>query len=288
MSWFELEAAFQRAVSSSIDRRKFALAFVSLLACAAMALFCKALSHGASSWIRLNLAFLPILLSSGLLLGMGALLIRMHQRPLTEFKPLVIHSFDVLVGTSYLTLPSLFLYLFLWLLMGVFLLLRQVPLLGPTFGVLLAFGPFLLLTTSLLLCLANMALLFFVTPITATDSRVRSALGEKLLGLFRGQMLQSLTLFCIGIVPSLFVGGLLFGAARLTQLHFVVAGEVLSATLGWMFVLIPFAALLTPTILFFFHFAAESHQILCKSPSAVVVSRVSPPPTSSSKIPASK
>lgn len=282
MTWTELETAFHRALVATVQRRKFAIAFFAIMACAVLALCCKAFSHGASSWVRLNLWFLPILMSSGLLLSAGGLLVRMYYRPLSPMKVLL-HSFDLLVGTSYLTLPSLFLYLFLWLLMGVFLLLRQIPLLGPAFGVLLAFGPFLLFTCSILLCLVNVSLLFFVTPFTATDARVTLSIGERLLLLIRGQALRASALFLIAIFPALFMGTLLFCAARLTQLHFVLSGEVLSATLSWLFVLIPFAALLAPTILFFFHFAAESHQLLCKSPFAAAGLRASPPPTSSSR-----
>ena len=54
------------------------LTFPVLVLCGVLAVFCRAVAYEAGDWIAMSLAFLPILLSSAVLLALGVLLIRIH------------------------------------------------------------------------------------------------------------------------------------------------------------------------------------------------------------------
>jgi hypothetical protein len=126
----------------------------------------------------------------------------------------------------------------------------------------LAFGPFLLIVCLLVLCLANIGLLFFVVPAVAHQSVKRLELWVQLRKTLQTRPFQSALLFFLGILPVLLMGALLSLAATMTNLSFAIDQATAAQALEWFFVMIPFCALLTPPTLFFFHFAAESYTLL--------------------------
>ena len=155
MKWVDIELCFRRAISHSFSKKKLMLTFAVLILCGLLAVLCKAFAYGASRWISMSLAFLPILLSSGMLLALGVLLIRMHLHEVKglhlSFQRLIGGSLDLILGTTYLSVPPILAYLLLWMILGVFFLLGEIPLIGSFFSVILAFGPFLLIFCSILL-----------------------------------------------------------------------------------------------------------------------------------------
>lgn len=265
MTWLEIEKAFSRAVLNSFSKRKMVLTFPVLVLCGILVVFCRAIAFDASPWIAMSLAFLPILLSSGVLLALGVLLTRIHFHEVKglhlSFKRLIAGSVDLIMGTSYLSIPPVLAYLFLWMALGFFFLLGEIPGIGSFFSVVLAFGPFLLIFGSLLLCLFNLGLLFFVTPAAALQPMRRTSLAKRVLSLFQGHFLTSIALFLLALVPILLISGLLSLSALLTNVH-LTADRSLAVAVEWFFIMLPFAAVLTPAVIFFFNFAAESHQLL--------------------------
>lgn len=157
MTWTDIEKAFSRSMLLSFSKRKIFLTFPVLALCGMLAVFCRAVAHDASDWIAMSLAFLPILVSSGVLLALGVLLVRIHIHEMKglhlSFKRLVSGSLDLIMGTSYLSIPPILAYLFLWMGLGIFYLLGEIPGIGDFFSVVFAFGPFLLVFGALLLCL---------------------------------------------------------------------------------------------------------------------------------------
>lgn len=266
MNWTDLEKAFQRAIFLSFSKRKFLLAFPALVLCGIVSVFCRAVAFEASEWVAMSLSFLPILLCSGILLGLGVLLIRVHvheiKRISLSLPRLLSGSLDLVLGTSYLSIPPVLAYLALWILMGFFFLLKQIPLIGDFFSVVFSFAPFLLIFGSLLLCLLNLGLLFFVAPAAALQPFKRISLAKRIFNAFRLRMLSSLSLLFIGLVPIGALVGLLSLAALLTNGSFLIAEHSLSVALEWFFIMLPFCAVLTPAVVFFFNFAAESYQLL--------------------------
>lgn len=263
MTWHEIEHIFNRALRFSFSKRKLFLMFPVLLVCGLMTVFCRAVAIHAGQWVVLSLTFLPIFLSSGLLLAAGVVLARIYHHEVKmippSYKKIVSQSWELLVGVSYLTLPLLLSYLLLWILMGVFYLLKEVPALGETLGVILAFGPFLLVLGSLLLSLFNLFLLFFATPHIALQTGMKLKIAEEVFRRFTNNVFSNVLLFFIGIIPLFVMVGILCLAAFLTGVTFFIHTETLAIALQWFFIMIPFTALLAPGILFFFNFSVESY-----------------------------
>ncbi|MBI3509005.1 MAG: hypothetical protein HY069_05185 [Chlamydiia bacterium] len=266
MMWHSIEKAFNRAVFYSFSKKKIALTFPVLVLCGVFFVFCKALAHDSGDWISLSMLFLPILLSSGVLLALGVLLVRLYiheSRQLSlGLKRLIGGSLDLMLGTSYLSIPPILVYLCLWIVMGIFFLLQEIPGIGPFFSVVFSFAPFLLIFAALLLCFINLGLLFFVAPAAALHPLKRVSLVKRVFHNFSKKLFSSLILFCIALIPIAIVGGLLYFAAELTHLRFLVAEQSLGVALEWFFIMLPFAAFLSPATIFFFQFAAESYQLL--------------------------
>lgn len=265
MKWSEVERSFSKAITHSFSKKKMMLTFPVLALCGLLVVFCRAVAYNASPWIAMSLAFLPILLSSGVLLALGVLLIRIHIHEVKglhlSFRRLIAGSVDLIMGTSYLSIPPVLAYLLLWMMLGFFYLLGEIPGIGAFFSVVFAFGPFLLIFGSLLLCLFNLGLLFFVAPAAAFEPFKRTSLAKRVLGLFQGRILSSVGLFLLALIPILFISGLLSLSALLTNVN-LTADRSLAVGIEWFFIMIPFSAILTPAVIFFFNFAAESHQLL--------------------------
>lgn len=266
MKWADVEKAFSRAMLLAFSRKKMTLTFPVLVVCGILTVFCRAIAFEASDWIAMSLAFLPILLSSGILLALGVLLVRIHIHEVKGlslgFRRLITGSLDLVLGTSYLAIPPILAYLFLWMTLGFFFLLKEIPGIGNFFSVVFAFGPFLLIFGSLLLCLFNLALLFFVAPAAAFQSFTRTSLVKRVFGFFQGNLLSSIALFLLALVPIIFVTALLSLSALLTNMSFLTMDRSLTVALEWFFIMLPFCAILTPAVIFFFNFASESFQLL--------------------------
>ena len=270
MIWADVERAFNRAILLSFSRKKLLLTFPVLAFCGILTVFCRALAFNASDWIAFSLAFLPVFLSSGILLALGALLARIHYHESKQlslsFRRLIGGSLDLMIGTSYLSVPPILVYLFLWILLGLFFLLKEIPGIGDFFSVVLSFGPFLLIFGSLLLCFFNLGLLFFVAPAAALQSIKRGSLVKRVFDSLKARSFSAIALFFIAIVPTLCVAGLLCIAAMLTNVSFSISERSLSVAMEWFFIMLPFAAILSPAVVFFFNFAAESFSLLQPHP----------------------
>jgi hypothetical protein len=266
MGWTEIEKAFNRALWLSWSKTKWMITFPVLVLCGVFFVFCRAVGVESGEWVGLSLTFLPILVSSGVLLALGVLLIRLYvheMRQLTvSVRRLVGASIDLMIGTSYLSLPPVLIYLCLWILMGVFFLLQGIPGVGEFFSVVFSFAPFLLIFSALVLCLFNLGLLFFVAPAAALQPHKRFSLAKRVFTGFARRMFSSLILFVIALLPMALVGGMLCISASLTDVRFLIAERSLGVALEWFFIMLPFAALATPPLIFFFQFAAEAHLLI--------------------------
>lgn len=266
MVWTDVERAFNRSIYFSLSRKKLFLTFPVLVLCGILIVFCRALAYDASEWVALSLAFLPVFLSSAVLLALGTLLSRIHYHEAKSlslsFRRLIGGSFDLMIGTSYLSIPPILIYLFLWIILGLFFLLKEIPGIGAFFSVVFSFAPFLLIFGSLVLCLFNLGLLFFVAPAAAFQPIRKVSLAKRVLDSLKTRSFSAIALFFIAILPILFVVGLLCIAAMLTNVSFSISERSLFVAMEWFFIMIPFAAVLSPAVVFFFNFAAESYVLL--------------------------
>jgi hypothetical protein len=282
MKFHELEEIFNRAWRFAFSKLKFFIVFTFLLACGVLIVFCKTLSFSSGPWVIMSLSFLPVFLCTGLLLACGVLLMRIYYHEIKgsviTFKKLILDSFEVFMSASYLSIPLALAYLFLWTLMGVFYLIKSLPMIGEGMGVLLSFGPFLIVLASLLLGLFSLLLLFFVTPHLAMKKKVHLVLAEEILQRLTISPFKNLVLLIVALLPLLICVGFLTASAVLTGIGYVSAKATISISLQWFFIMIPFALLLTPFVVFFFNFSLESYALMkvrirkeaegesCKSP----------------------
>lgn len=261
MSLDQIEKIFNRSLQYTLSRKKFLFVFPLLVLCGLLIVLCRALSIDTGRWIQLSLSFLPLFLSSGILLAGGVVLIRVYHHELkkTEFSYIKIlrRSWQMLINISYLSLPLVLAYLLLWTVMGVFHLLREVPAVGNFISVILSFGPFLLVLGVILLGLFNVVVLFFVTPEAALKTGVKLKLIEGVYLRLRGGVFSNIVFLIVGFFPLLLCLGVLYLAAAVTGASFFSESNSTSLVLQWFFMMIPFCALLSPSVIFFFNFSAE-------------------------------
>lgn len=261
MNWEVLEKIFDRAFALSFNKKKFFFTFPALAACGFLIIFCNILSLGSGNWMSLSLTFLPIFLSSGLLLATGVILTKVYFHEIKgtpfSFRKIVKRSWQMLMNISYLALPLLLAYLLLWIFMGVFYLLRELPGIGDMIGIVLAFGPFLLVLGAILLGLFNLIVLFFVTPEAALKTGVKLKLAEAVYFRIKRNIFSNSIMLLIGIVPVVVCMAILYLAAHITGGNFFQDSKPLSLVFQWFFVMLPFCGLLTPFVIFFFNFSTE-------------------------------
>lgn len=269
MSWNELEKIFNRALSHTYSKRKCAVVFPVLALCGLLIVICRSLSYGATQWIQMSLTFLPMFLVAGLLLAAGLVLIRVYHHQVkglkVEYLKIIKESKDLFLGIPYLAVPLIFTYLVLWMVLGVFYLLKSIPQIGNFVSSILSFGPFLLVFGSLILAAVSLLTLFYITPAAALRSNLCPELAEEVIRDLKKNPFMSFIMPLAGLIPLLLVVGFLCLAVVVTQTLYHGAGSGFSLTLKWFFMMLPFCALLTPVVIFFFNFSAESYVLMRKS-----------------------
>lgn len=261
-----VELIFNRSLKLAFSRNKIIFIFPILVMCGFLVVLCRILSVEVHSWIRVSFAFLPTLLCSGVLMAAGIPLVRIYHEELKgstfSYQHIVVGSWNVMLGSFAFAAPLLLAYLLLWLVMGLFYLLKAIPAVGEVLGVLLSCGPFLLMLGSLILSFIGLLLIFFATPYLALQSEVRWALSKELWGRFTPRIFSHLFLLTVGLVPLLFMAGFLTLSATLTGLTYFSGEHMLAIGVQWFLIMVPFAALLSPAVIFFFNFSAESFALL--------------------------
>lgn len=152
----------------------------------------------------------------------------------------------------------------LWVLLGVFVLLKQTPGLGSFLSVILAFAPFLIYLGILILYLISLFLLFYVAPAIAFKGLEKGAVFQTVMKRLEVNPFFNILLLIMALLPFGFILILLFSALTLTGCVANQDQALLQTTLQRLFVMIPFVALLTPAVIFFFNFAAESYMFMQK------------------------
>lgn len=244
------------------------LVFCVLALCGVLAVFFRGLATQANPWVTLSLLFVPFFICAGVLLSVGILLIRVYHDEIkgkaTSYKELILKSWELVIGASYFSVPIILCYLLLWMLLGFFMMLRTIPGIGEFFGVILSFAPFLINFLMLVLAVLNFALLFFVAPVLALRGMNRNLVTEIIVKRWQYDVFGNLFTALIGFLPLLFILTLLIIAALITGSICVNCTSPYLTVMEWFFVMIPFTALLSPAVVFFFHFAAESHVLLMR------------------------
>lgn len=268
MKLSDIQFIFNRAWSKTFNRKKLLLMFIVLLLCGLLVVFFQGLASGAGSWMKKSLIFLPFFLCAGVMLSTGIMLIRIYHDEIKEkpvsYRQVFSKSWEIVIGSSYFSIPIILCYLFLWTLLGIFVFFEQAPYIGPFFSVILAFGPFLLNLAALLLCISNIGLIFFVAPAIALKGLNGQKISQSLSTKYHNDIFSNLLLGLISILPLILVTLILTLAGFMSGPTCIPNQTVLLSTLRWFILMIPFVAILSPTLIFFFNFSAEAHVLLMK------------------------
>lgn len=259
---------FNRAISLTFIWKKFLLTFFTLVACGSLMVFFRGLSLYTGNWMSMSLTFLPIFFGMTVLLSLGVILIRVYHDEVKQksfnYRRVIVNSWDILIGSSYFSVPLLLCYLILWILLGVFVLLSEIPTIGPFFISVLAFGPFLLNFGTVALILLGLAMLFLVTPPLALRGLDRKYVSRVVIQRIVSDLFSNIFLAFVAIFPFLFLASMLWFTFSLTDAVLVTPIEPQTRILYWFFMMIPFTAIITPAVILFFNIAVESHVLILR------------------------
>lgn len=257
---------FNRALALTFSRKKLLFVFCILALSGLLVVFFRGLALHAGQWVKLSLTFLPIFICTGILLSMGILLIRVYHDEIKQrdvnYWQILSHSWEVTIGASYFAIPIIFSYLLLWMLLGIFVLLSEIPFVGEFFSAILSFGPFLINLGTLVLCVFSLIILFIVAPLIALRGLEGGAVFQLAVKRLEKDPFANFILILVALLPLALVVTLLLLAALLTGSLCLDCQNSLQTVIKWFFIMLPFTAFLTPAVIFFFNFAAEAHVLM--------------------------
>lgn len=265
MTLDDLQRITNRSLALTWDYKKLFVTFCTLALSGLAFVACHSIALHSGSWVAISLMFLPMFFTGAALMAVGVVLVRVYHDQVkeraTNFKQVFFSSWQLMAAASYLTVPIVLAFLLLWMAQAIFYLFKEIPLLGDLLGVVLAFWPFLLNVAVLLLVVGLVGMLFFVTPIVALRGITRVKVSHIVLERWKQDIFSNFFQFTLGLIPFILSAGMLVVAACLTKAMGFSSTVPLQVALQSLFIMIPAAALLAPSVVFFFNFAAESHVI---------------------------
>ncbi|MGZ3633731.1 MAG: hypothetical protein ACXU9U_02425 [Parachlamydiaceae bacterium] len=271
MELTDIQRIFNRALILTCSKKKLLFVSVILALCGLLVVFFRGLSLHAGYWVALSLTFIPVFLCTGILLAAGILLTRIYHDEIknheVKYREILSKSWEVIIGASYIAIPIILIYLLLWMVLGIFMLLQEIPMLGKFVGAILAFAPFILNLSSLLLCVFALLALYLITPIVALKGINKMQLANSLTTRLKKDVFSNILLGLIAILPLIFFVSLLVLTTFLTESLCTSCEGAVYTTVHSFFMMIPCAIVLSPAVIFFFNFAAEAHVLLKNQPS---------------------
>lgn len=267
MEFQDVEKIVQRASCYTMSKKKLIYTGLILFFCGLVMIFGMSAGLAFGSWLALSLNFVPLFVSIALLMALGVILVQSYNDEMkqknVEIRDLAMRSWSTILGTLSLFIPVVIAYLALWMAQGVFLVCTAIPFIGSFFAVIFAFIPFMLHLATLLLGVTSIYFLFCLTPTFALVGTWREA---NLLSNFKQSMQQGFTrmiLFIVGVAPLLACILLLGASWKMTTMMFeTVSPEEL--VMQRFFLMLPFALLLAPSVIFFFNVATETRAYITK------------------------
>lgn len=269
MTLSEIQQIFNRALIHTFSKKKIFFVSMILACCGLLVVFFRGLAIDASHWVGMSLTFVPLFLCMGVLLALGIFLIRIYHDEVkhreVSYRMILDRSWETITAAAYFAIPVILCYLVLWMTLGVFVLLKEIPGAGDFFGAILAFAPFLLNLGALLLTIASLLLLYFFSPLMALKGTNRMQLASALVKRMGSDVFYNALLGTIAVFPLLMCFVVLSAAAFLTgSIYSTTSQSSILLIIQWFFIMLPFVALLSPAVIFFFNFAAEAHVFMLK------------------------
>lgn len=256
----DLSQMFNRAAGHVFAIKKTFFLFLALIVFGLIFLSLKGIATDTLNWWRLFLAAIPFFLLIAFLMATGVFLVKAYVLE-REDKPFSVKetfssSAKFMLKAAYFALPLFLAFIVLWVTMGIFILLKSIPYLGPFLGVILAFVPYVSSICILLLFFISLLFLFFLTPLLAFNETVdRNAL----IGRLRADLFTHILLLGSAFFPVWIVWLFASRAITLTFAVYSINDSGVEMALQSLFMLIPFAAVMALPLTFFFNFATESY-----------------------------
>lgn len=269
MDFSDFEHIVQRAASHTMSKKKLIYTGLTLFFCGLVMVFGLSASLVFGSWLALSLNFVPLFVSLALIMGLGVILVRSYHDEIkkkeVEFRDLAMRSWSTILGTLSLFVPVVIAYLALWMAQGVFLVCTSIPFIGQFFAIIFAFIPFVLHLATLLLGVLSIYFLFCLTPTLSLGTSWQQG---NFVQAFKESLKQGLTrllLFVVAFFPLLVSFILLMTSLKMTTVMFTEMSNPEEAVMQRFFLMLPFALLLAPSVIFFFNVATETNVFIHKS-----------------------
>lgn len=256
----ELENIVQRAFIGCLSRKKMLLSFLVLALSGIVVVFSRVMAVNAGPWTTMSFLFIPFFLCMAIVLSLGIVVIKLYESKQQSLKEAFLASIPTVITTAYLIVPLFLGYLVLWVVMGFFYFLQTIPAIGEFISVILVFAPYTLVLISLLMSLFSLVILFFITPIFAFQQNKQWKV--VLLKQFKEHLFASILFFITAALPVIAFAGILVLAAVLTGGVFSTMEHPVIIGLKWFFIMLPFSAVITPFVVFFFNMSAEANRYL--------------------------
>lgn len=263
MSWDDLQRATNRAFELTLDWKKLFFTFVLLLIGGWVMVVCRGLAINANGWATLCLRVLPIYVTAAVAMAGGVVLVRIYhdqvkQKPV-EYRQVIFSSWHLMVTAASIVMGILLVFFGIWISLGLFHALLAIPVLGSFFSVILAFGPFLLNVSAILLLLGTLAILFYFTPILALKGVSRGKLSQTVRQRLSDDYFSNVIELVWGILPFLASLAVVVVASCLNWRTGFTSANPHQAVMQLFFIMVPLMGLLAPGVIFFFNFATEAH-----------------------------
>jgi len=263
MDFTEIQTMSQRALEHSCQKTKLAISSLVIILCGLLVVFAQSIGLFSGAWVAFSLTFLPLFLSGGLLMGLGVVLIRSYHDEIKEtqttFGALIMRSWHAAISSAYVFMPLVLFFLSIWAMLGLFYLVREIPSFGDFFASLLSTGPFLLHTAAIMLVAFSVYVLFVMTPNFALKSFHEATAVTEVSTRYLSHLFIRLALLFVALLPLVLSLVVLSIAATMTTHGFFASTNHLQLVVQWLMIMLPYAILLSPAIVFFFNMAAEMH-----------------------------
>ncbi len=249
MTLKDLAALFNRSCEGILNLQKLLSIFFVLIVSGLVFLSFQFFIVHSPNWLKLPLIVIPFFITCFLLMLCGSDLCQ----PAKEKR----FFFDLKnwLPASYFYFPLVLTAIVSAILFALLMLVKAIPIFGTFAGILLAFVPFLLNFVLLLLVVAAVCMLFFFTPLIEKNKDLDL---KTLLKRFRRDIFTHLLHFIFALLPLAIIYVLCVKALKWTVLGYGAGDGLNVLMLQGLFILIPFAALLSFPLLFFFNFSRES------------------------------
>lgn len=261
-----LSFAFNRAFRHGFSKEKFLTAFLGLAASSLFFILFYSSSCEMGPWAKLGFHFIPFFLSFLFLFPVGVVLIRLYYNEIkgsaASFFTILSDSAAILAGTVYVILPLFLGFLALWIASGFFFLFQELPYIGPIVEIFLSPFRFVLHFSMLLLALSSFATLHFVAPLAALNGTFDYSLLRFLFNRFKNAFFENFCFFALSLLILALPFALLMLAFSMTDPLSSLCHHSFQSVLKYFFLSLPLSALLSPAVVVFFNFSAESQRLL--------------------------